>query len=73
VIILNLKGGNVTIGEIMNDPKGFAIMKREFPKLIGTPMFKMAQRMSLNRVIQHWGHHVPRSKIDSIIEELKRI
>ena len=70
---MNLKGGNVTIGEIMNDPKGFAIMKREFPKLIGTPMFKMAQRMSLNRVIQHWGHHVPRSKIDSIIEELKRI
>ncbi len=72
-MILNLKGGNVTIGEIMNDPKGFAIMKREFPKLIGTPMFKMAQRMSLNRVIQHWGHHVPRSKIQSILNELKSI
>ena len=70
---MNLKGGNVTIGEIMNNPKGFAIMKREFPNLIGTPMFAMAQRMTLNKVVQHWGNHVPRSKIDSIIEELKRI
>ena len=70
---MNLKGGNITIREIMNNPKGFAIMKREFPTLIGTPMFNLAQGMSLNKVIAHWGSHVPKTKIDSIIEELKHI
>ena len=70
---MNLKGGNVTICEIMNNPKGFAIMKREFPGLIGTPMFKLAQGMTLNKVVQHWGNKIPKAKIDSIIDELKRI
>lgn len=70
---MNLKGGNITIREIMNNPKGFAIMKREFPTLIGTPMFNLAQGMSLNKVIAHWGNHVSNAKIQAILNELKSI
>lgn len=70
---MNIRGGNITIREIMQTPKGMAIMRREFPRLINTPMFKMAQGMTLNAVAAHWGHHIGQNRVNALIEEIKRI
>lgn len=69
---MNIRGGNITVREIMQNPKGMAIMRREFPNLINTPMFKLAQGMTLNKVASHWGHHIGSAKVNALIEELKR-
>ena len=61
------------MGEIMRNPRGRAIIQREFPRLIGTPMFRMAQNMTLSRVASHWGHHIGQAKVNALIEELKKI
>lgn len=69
---MNIRGGNITIAEIMQNPGGRAIIKREFPRLIGTPMFRMAQNMTLSRVASHWGHHIGQAKVNALVEELKK-
>ena len=69
---MNIRGGNITVGEIMRNPKGMAIIKREFPHLINTPMFKLAQNMPLNKVIAHWGHQIGQTKVNALVEELKK-
>jgi len=69
---LNIRGGNITVGEIMSNPNGMAIIKREFPHLINTPMFRLSQGMTLNRVVSHWGHHIGQTKVNNLIEELKK-
>ena len=69
---MNIRGGNITVGEIMRNPRGRAIIQREFPNLINTPMFRLAQNMPLNKVAAHWGHHVGQTKVNALVEELRR-
>ena len=56
----------------MSNPRGRAIINREFPGLINTPMFKLAQNMPLNKVIAHWGQHIGQTKVNALVEELKK-
>ena len=70
---MDIRSGNITVGEIMRNPRGMALLRREFPKVINTPMFRLAQGMSLNAVVRHWGHHVGQNKVNALIAELKKI
>ena len=70
---MDIRSGNITVREIMQNPGGMALMRKEFPKIINTPMFRLAQGMTLNAVMKHWGHHVGQAKVNALIAELKRI
>lgn len=70
---MDLRGGSITIRDLLRNPGAKAIMKREFPGLSGSPMFLMAQGMSLNKVIGLAGGTVPKSKIEDVIKQLKEL
>ncbi|MEG1777774.1 MAG: hypothetical protein RR209_02255 [Angelakisella sp.] len=70
---MNLHNGNITVRELLRNPKAQQILQREFPGVMGSPMFRMAQNMSLNTVIGRVRSHVPQSKIDKLWKELSEI
>lgn len=71
--ILNLRNNQITIGELLRNDDSRKILQREFPELINNRMIRMASNMSLRRVLQYTRGQVPQSKIDEILEELRRL
>ena len=47
---MNLKNGQITVGEVLSNPNARALLQREYPALINHPMLGMARGMTLNQV-----------------------
>ena len=70
---MNLNNLNITVGEILKNPKAKAILAREFPTLINTPIVKLSQHLRLRQVLQYAKGKVPQDKIQRIVKELEEI
>ncbi len=70
---MNLNNMNITVGQLLANPKAKAIMAREFPTLINTPIVKLYSNMSLKQVLTYAKGKVPEDKIQCIIKELETI
>ena len=70
---MNLRGGNITVGEVVQNPAAYSILKREFPDVVGGPLFRMAQGLSLNQVLAQVRGQVPKERIQGIIDEIKAL
>ncbi len=70
---MNLRNGNITVAELMRNAQARQLLSKEFPGVIGSPMFRMAQGMSLNQVLKHVSRKVPPQKISSVIKQLQEI
>ncbi|WP_156136432.1 hypothetical protein [Candidatus Soleaferrea massiliensis] len=61
----------------MGNPKARRLFQQEFPKefpmVVGSPMFYMVQNMTLANLLQMSKGHIPQKKIQHILEELKKI
>ena len=68
---MNLRNGNITVGEAMCDPRARALLQREFPGIADSPMFRMAQGMTLNQVLCRVSSHVPKAKLDRVWRQLQ--
>lgn len=70
---MQLRNGEITIGEILRDPRAKAILTRELPDLARSPLLAFAGNMSLNRVIALSKGRVAPEKVQSILEQLKAL
>lgn len=70
---MNLNNLNITVGRLLANPKAKAIMAREFPTLINTPIVKLYSGKTLNQVLHLAKDKVPQDKIQRIISELEEI
>lgn len=70
---MNLNNMNITVGQLLSNPKAKAIMAREFPTLINTPIVKLYSNKSLKQVLSLAKGKVPQDKIQRIIKELEMI
>ena len=70
---MNLNNLNITVGELLQNPKAKAVLAREFPTLINTPIVKLYRQMPLRQVMQYAKGKVPQEKIQRIIKELEEI
>ncbi len=70
---MDLQGGNIKVSQLLQNPQARAILNREFPGVINSPMVRMAQGMSLNRVISHVRGKIPQSTINRVLKELKEL
>ncbi|MDF2567107.1 MAG: hypothetical protein K0R90_563 [Oscillospiraceae bacterium] len=70
---MDLKNNQITVRELLANPKAKEILSREFPDLINSPLLGMARNMSLKNVLQLGGGRVPKEKIDRVLKELKSI
>ena len=73
VIILNLKNLNITIGELLTNPKAKSVLAREFPTMINTPVVKLYSGKTINEILTLAKGKVPQDKIQRIIRELEEI
>lgn len=64
---------NMTVGQVLANPKAKAILVREFPTLINTPIVKLYNSMTVKQVLALAGGRVPQDKIQRIMKELEQI
>ena len=71
---MNLRNGQITLGEILQNPQAKALLSREFPQFMSGMMLSMGRNMSLNQILGFAGQgNIPRSKIDRVLSELKAL
>ena len=67
---MNLKNGQITVSEISRDPRAYALLNREFPHIVQSPLFRLAGGMTLQQVLTFAKGNIPQEKIDSLLEQL---
>lgn len=70
---MNLKNGNITIGELLTHPKAMAVMKKEFGSAVSSPIVKAASSMKLSKAVQIASKKIGEKKTSELLEALKRI
>lgn len=70
---MDLKNFNITVDELLENQKAKAILSREFPTLINSPMVKLYKNLSLKKVLSYAKGNVPEEKLQRIIKELENI
>ena len=70
---LNLKNYQITVGELLSNPRARTILQREFPNLLNSPMIGFAKNMTLNNVLNYARDIIPQQRINAILNELSRI
>ena len=64
---------NMTVGQVLANNKAKAILAREFPTLINTPIAKLYSSMTVKQVLALAKDKVPPDKIQRIIKELEQV
>ncbi|HIU42795.1 MAG TPA: hypothetical protein IAB67_00670 [Candidatus Ventrousia excrementavium] len=70
---MDLRNGNITVGELLRNPAAVRIFNEEFPGVLQSPMVRMARGMSLNRVLGHVRGRVPQQKLDRLLTRLREL
>ncbi len=70
---MNLKNGQITVGEVLSNPNARALLQREYPALINHPMLRMARGMTLNQVLGMARGKVSQQQVNRLFEQLSRI
>jgi len=73
VISVDLRNNQITIGELLLNPKAKMIARREFLALMNPFMLSMAKNMTLQQALKYAEKEIPQNKINRIIAELKAI
>lgn len=70
---MDLNNGQITVGELLSNPKAVALLKRELPMLIGNPMLMRARSMTLNQILAYGKRYITPQKLNSIMSQLRAI
>ena len=70
---MDLHGGNITLGEIVRNPKARALVDREFPGVLNHPFAGRFMGMTLNQALGMVRGRVPQAGIDRLMAALKAL
>lgn len=71
---MDLKNNQITMGQLLADPRSRAVLQRYFPQFVNNPMMvRMGRNMTLQRVLGMAGSHVPQSQLRQAMEALRNI
>ena len=70
---MNLKNGQITVGEVLSNPNARALLQREYLALLNHPMLGMARGMTLNQVLGMARGKVSQQQVNRLFEQLSRI
>lgn len=70
---MNLKNGQITVGELLQNPGARKIFHRLSPISINSPIVRAARGMTLNELMRKARGWMTQDQINEILEELKRI
>lgn len=70
---MDLRGGTITLKEILAHPEARALVEREFPGLLRHPLAGNFLGLTLNRTLALLGGRIPKERIQKLLEELKAL
>lgn len=70
---MNLRNYEITVGEILQNPKARALLTRELPVVMRHPMLPVARAIPLKDIINNAGRYISPQKMQSILNELEKI
>ena len=68
-----LKNNNITVRELLNNPKARQLLMRELSGYVNPQMLSFASNMSLKTVLGFSRGRVPPQKIENLLAQLKEL
>ncbi|MEA4920256.1 MAG: hypothetical protein VB078_04995 [Clostridiaceae bacterium] len=70
---MDLKNGNITLGEVLRNPNAANILNDAFPGIMNNRMMmRMGYSMTLNKIVSHARGRVPQWQLNNVIDSLKQ-
>ncbi len=70
---MDLKRNQITLGELLDDPRSLAVLQRRFPAALRHPLSGAGRTVTLEQLLSVVSAWLPRRKLDEALEELRRI
>ena len=70
---MNLKNYQITVGEVLQNPRARAMLQKELPMVMRHPMLPVANAIPLQDILDYAGGYVSPRKMQSILRELEKI
>ena len=64
---------NITVNQLLSNPKAREILAREFPQMVNSPLIRLYGNASVKKVLSMIKGKVPDEKIQRIVTELESI
>ena len=69
---MDLRNQNITVGELLDNPRSRAVIQRRFPTALKHPLLGAARTVTLEQMLAFAVAYLPQKKIDEAMEELRR-
>ena len=73
VYYMDLRQGHITLQEILRHPQARALLSRELPQFVNSPLLALAGGMTLNQILVHAKGRVSPEKVKKLLEQLKAL
>lgn len=70
---MDLNHQNITLGELLADPRSSAVLHRRFGRLLRHPMAPAASCLTLSQLVQMAAFLLPQKAIRETLEELEAL
>ena len=70
---MDLRGQEITLGELWDDPRARGVFKRRFPAIMKHPIQNRAREVTLGQLADFMGGWVPTALVRDVLKELERL
>ena len=70
---MNLKQGEITLGELWDDPKAREVFRRRFPTIMKHPLKNRARTVTLGQLSDFMESWLPAALIRDVVKDLEKL
>lgn len=70
---MDLRNNQITVGELLSNPKSKAVFQRRFGRLMKHPMVGAAHSLTLGQLAEMAAVYLPKKTIQDTLQELKNL
>ena len=70
---MDLRNHNISVGELLDNPRSRAVFQRRFGKLMQHPMVGAARSLTLKQLAEMAAVYLPRKTIQETLRELQQL
>lgn len=70
---MDLRRNQITVGELLDNPRSRAVIQRRFPTAASTRSWERPRTVTLEQMLAFAVAYLPQKKIDEAMEELRRV
>lgn len=70
---MDLKNNQITLGDVIKNKEAFELIQNEFGSIMKGPLFAVAKKMSLEKIIAYSDGKISKNKIEELLLKLKNV